>query len=304
MKIPFFGKKNVHEDALDTFLSSALRNAIVLDREESDDEVPEGLPLGTSKIGGKPHLPADFVWPFYENEVEEEDYPLSFIAQINLAEVSAYDKEHLLPESGLLCFFYDILSQPWGFDPADAGCARVYYFDLPAAELVETDLPADLPDDARVSLQRLSFKSKPELPSYEELFDLTDMEQFGKDFNWEVYTDAARGLLGLEKDSDEAVGDGCKLLGYADVMQNSMLMEIAMVTAGNYCGNADVYRQRTDEEMEALIRAAQEWILLAQFDSLSDEILFGDCGFIYFYIRKEDLAAGRFDRVWLCLQCG
>ncbi len=32
--------------------------------------------------------------------------------------------------------------------------------------------------------------------------------------------------------------------------------------------------------------------------------MFGDCGCIYFYIRKEDLAARRFDRVHLCLQCG
>lgn len=29
--------------------------------------------------------------------------------------------------------------------------------------------------------------------------------------------------------------------------------------------------------------------------------MFGDCGHIYFYITKEDLAARRFDRVWLIL---
>jgi len=33
------------------------------------------------------------------------------------------------------------------------------------------------------------------------------------------------------------------------------------------------------------------------------ELMFGDCGSIYFYIRKEDLAARRFDRVWLIQQC-
>ena len=32
--------------------------------------------------------------------------------------------------------------------------------------------------------------------------------------------------------------------------------------------------------------------------------MFGDCGRVYFCIRKEDLAARRFDRVWLILQCG
>ena len=31
--------------------------------------------------------------------------------------------------------------------------------------------------------------------------------------------------------------------------------------------------------------------------------MFGDCGHIYFYITKEHLAARRFDRIWLILQC-
>ena len=34
------------------------------------------------------------------------------------------------------------------------------------------------------------------------------------------------------------------------------------------------------------------------------ELMFGDCGYIYFWIRKEDLAARRFDKCWLILQCG
>ena len=33
------------------------------------------------------------------------------------------------------------------------------------------------------------------------------------------------------------------------------------------------------------------------------ELMFGDCGHIYFYITKEDLAARRFDQIWLVLQC-
>ncbi|MGN0700170.1 MAG: DUF1963 domain-containing protein [Oscillospiraceae bacterium] len=32
--------------------------------------------------------------------------------------------------------------------------------------------------------------------------------------------------------------------------------------------------------------------------------MFGDCGHIYFWIRKADLAARNFDNVWLILQCG
>ena len=46
--------------------------------------------------------------------------------------------------------------------------------------------------------------------------------------------------------------------------------------------------------------------LLFQLDTVESggfELMFGDCGHIYFYITKEDLAARRFDRIWLILQC-
>ena len=33
------------------------------------------------------------------------------------------------------------------------------------------------------------------------------------------------------------------------------------------------------------------------------ELMFGDCGRIYFYIRKEDLRNRNFENVWLSLQC-
>ncbi|KMV74442.1 hypothetical protein FSCG_02162 [Fusobacterium vincentii 4_1_13] len=31
--------------------------------------------------------------------------------------------------------------------------------------------------------------------------------------------------------------------------------------------------------------------------------MFGDCGYIYFWIKKEDLKSKNFDNVWLILQC-
>ena len=68
--------------------------------------------------------------------------------------------------------------------------------------------------------------------------------------------------------------------------------------------NWDDYAQLSAKEQQALLETGGEWTLLAQFGTLSDELMFGDCGCIYFYIRKDDLAAQRFDRVYLNLQCG
>lgn len=33
-------------------------------------------------------------------------------------------------------------------------------------------------------------------------------------------------------------------------------------------------------------------------------MMWGDVGRLYYWIRREDLAQRRFDKVWLVLQCG
>ncbi|MGG7575788.1 DUF1963 domain-containing protein [Streptomyces sirii] len=46
-------------------------------------------------------------------------------------------------------------------------------------------------------------------------------------------------------------------------------------------------------------------MLLAQFDSDDDaDMMWGDCGALYWLIRPEDLADRRFDRAMFTWQCG
>ncbi len=299
MKTPLSHSKK-DEDSLAEYLQSILRHAVLLKRKKSAKEPP----LGSSKIGGVPHLPEGFAWPYYEGETYDgvcTNRPLSFIAQIDLAAVSSFDRENMLPKSGYLYFFYDMVSQKWGFDPADAGCARVYYFDVSADQLHETIPPEELEEDVRVPLSVISFKIMEELPSYEEFCELIDTDRFGADFDWDSYDEAVEEKIELLDCSPDEV---CKLLGYADLIQNAMIDECARVTSGVYCGDAESYQNISEAQKAAIAADTRNWTLLAQFGTLSDEIMFGDCGCIYFYIRKEDLAAHRFDRIWLCLQCG
>lgn len=55
----------------------------------------------------------------------------------------------------------------------------------------------------------------------------------------------------------------------------------------------------------AVLARADHWNLLLQLDS--DEAgpgwMWGDVGRLCFWIRDEDLAARRFERVWMQLQC-
>lgn len=52
-----------------------------------------------SKLGGKPLVPKDFVWPYYTGEDFDgivEERPLTLVASINLEEASFYDVDLLL----------------------------------------------------------------------------------------------------------------------------------------------------------------------------------------------------------------
>ena len=75
----------------------------------------ETYKLGATRFGGKPDVPPDFVWPTYEDESYDhvvKDRPLTFLAQFNCEELAQFDKEHLLPDHGLLSFFYETAMTP------------------------------------------------------------------------------------------------------------------------------------------------------------------------------------------------
>ena len=58
------------------------------------------------------------------------------------------------------------------------------------------------------------------------------------------------------------------------------------------------------EVAELLARGtADDWLLLLQVgDNSGTDMMWGDAGKLYFWIHREDLAAHRFDRVWMVCQ--
>ena len=101
--------------------------------------VDEKLPVGASKLFGAPDIYDGFEWPTIE--VDGEEYDLSFVGQINLAEATKFDKDGILPKNGMLYFFYDLDEMP--HDPSDANACRVIYHesddDLHAISYVDED---------------------------------------------------------------------------------------------------------------------------------------------------------------------
>ena len=64
----------------------------------------KALPIGASKLGGLPDVPADFVWPRFagtDYEGVKRERPLSFMAQFDLTELASFDAARLLAKAGL-----------------------------------------------------------------------------------------------------------------------------------------------------------------------------------------------------------
>lgn len=257
------------------------------------------LSLLCSRIGGKPAVPPNFVWPYYTGslygEKESKSRPLSFMAQINLKDIAGLDEENILPPSGILSFFYELETMTWGFDPEDKGSAKVFYFP-DESDLRLADFPDELDEDSKLPEFAVDFQRHISVPEYGDFDD-------DSEYDWDDYHECS---IKCGYDPDEW-GDYTKLLGFPDVIQNPMEEECESVTRGYRRGSPEDYAKISEEEKADIEAKADEWMLLFQMGTITDddyELMFGDCGHIYFWIKKTDLMNCNFDNIWLILQCG
>ena len=245
----------------------------------------EELPVGSTKLGGRPDLAPFSSWP------SRAGAPQSFVAQLNLADTAPLGSQRaVLPPAGLLVFFYDTYDteqQAWGFDPADQGAWQINFIE-PGIPLVPTDFPADLPEHGRYQEVQLAGEHEVTYAPWESFavdqLGLSHDERF-------AYAEAL--------EDREAVIH--RLLGHPDPVQGDMQLECQLASNGIYCGNASGYH---DPRVPALRPGAAHWRLLLQIDSDDAAgMMWGDVGRIYYWMHTEDLAARRFDRAWLILQC-
>lgn len=222
-----------------------------------------------------------------------EERPLSFLACIDCSELPRSEHLNWLPERGCLLFFYDMVDQVWGFDPKDRGGAITVYLapDDVASSSGPLSPPTPLPADCDLKQRHIAFSLISLPPS------------------WETDEIQSLGLVDAEVDSlidirAELYGDGPhhQIGGFPDPIQTpEMDLECQLVTNGLYCGDPSGYN---DPRAANLRAGAKDWSLLFQMDSDDDmELMWGDVGMIYFWVKREEARKLDFSNAWLIQQC-
>lgn len=251
-------------------LAALAQDAIAIHRIVTDEQA---IPVGGSKLGGRPDVPAHFRWP------EANGIPHSFIAQINLAEAKPFAPTGLLPDAGMLYLFIDLYSMTSTNDTfwdeeiyrVENWTDRFTYYDGDVARLHRATLPRFLIDrsDADLPLHfppcSVSFRRELTLAS---------------DYDHRVHA------LGL---SDE------ESIAYGNFYWEHEVVDGAHVSRHQLFGNARYIQHSFNEP--------GDWYLLLQLDwDKEAQLNFGDAGVVHLWIRREDLEARNFSRMHFDLQ--
>jgi uncharacterized protein YwqG len=281
----------------------------------------DAIPVGASKLGGRPDLPPGMAWP------DRDGKPHGFLAQFNLTEVAPYDVEKVSPPSGMLYFFCDFTNERCGVSLDDRTAWQVHYFAGNVGNSQRIYWPTSLPHlyrlpdplthfSAFLSLTREPdwvvsvLRSDDERVSYREISARHD------------YPPGMR-LKETEDDTEEAVfkyrATRRQLLGHPFLVHyGTMRWACDALIKENAGLDFTPYESWPDTIKSSVASAYKSWRLLFQPGNLSDKHFEGTdendplwqmCelwargGLMYFWIERERLAQRDFSRVWMLGAC-
>jgi uncharacterized protein YwqG len=80
-----------------------------------------------------------------------------------------------------------------------------------------------------------------------------------------------------------------------------MDLQCQLVSNGLFCGDPSGYN---DPRAKALEAGAKDWQLLLQIDSDDDlDMMWGDLGMLYLWVRASEAREGDFSGSWVVMQC-
>jgi uncharacterized protein YwqG len=237
-----------------------------------------------TRLGGLPNLPEGFEWPHRNGSA------MSFVAQLDLEELSAFRDVTRLPSAGCLFFFYNEKEGAWGFDPKDFGSWSVLYSPTKMGD-AQVDSPSELDEERRYLPKYLQASRVLTFPTSERLnLDLSD----GPDSLIDAENETRKAEFKSQAEH--------QIEGFPNPIQfDGMELECQLASNGLFVGDPSGYDH---PRRAALERGAADWRLLLQVDSDDDSgMMWGDSGILYFWIREQDLAKTDFSSVWMILQC-
>jgi len=225
------------------------------------------LKIGQTKLGGQPDLPPNIEWPYWKQ------YPMSFIAQINLQEMPNIQTDNdILPTRGIIYFFYtanpEAIYEEGDFDN-NFETSKVLFFEGEINNLERTRPPKELPNELQFFSARVTPRLEWTVPDSES-FEINEVLglSWGDEDNekyWKVFQDNFSNKYIEGYTSEFHVGMN-RLFGYHDPVQ------------GEHKGEG--------------------WRLLLQIDTEeSTNMDWDDTGRVYFWIKDIDLKNLQFDSV-------
>ena len=227
----------------------------------------------SSRFGGQGYWTKGLEYP-----VNKNGDPLSFLAQINFAELPEND---LYPHEGLLQFFIDNESMGKNYDIVEANDKRVienkHLYHIVFQETM-TDEPIGMPSSIEEALPlggeySLGFKVK------KDPLDFSDYRWLRK-----ISVDDELSDYIEERLCESSTSTGSKMGGYAFFTQGDPRMHF------------DIAKKELNHD----------WLLLLQIDTSDKEdvhIMWGDGGVGNFFIREDHLANRDFSKVWFTWDC-
>jgi uncharacterized protein YwqG len=263
------------------------------------------FPPGASRLGGLPDLPADFQWQYFEGR------PLTFIGQFKLSEIVPHDADGILPQHGILYFFFEADDVPWG-ELEHQGAWQVFYLEDENTPLVRTPHPT-YPGTWRtidaLPVHRVSFEQVLSLPTIHypdqakygiEYINLPGTEQPDPlDHPTEHYAYFDLRHSGYPEPRHFWLGHPSLIQG--DVEGDIVSTYLRFPPPKD--ANPYFYRY-TDEQIAQIEMEMKKWQFLFQIDSDDGlDVMWGDVGTLYICIPKTSLAARRFEDCWTIMQC-
>ncbi len=286
-------------------------------------------PVGATKLGGRPDLPADTPWPtcriempapseaFLKARPLERRLPadgivhLAFVAQVNLEDVHEFDVDSLLPSAGMLSFFYnpqsfasdtgprnsvqDMLS---GFSYNQYGYGNIrnwqVLYTAPGVDLAPRDFPSTL-DDRRLQYAEKAVKLSTErtLPALETSY----LPWPGsKPEGLITLTESEWQAYAQRKDNLRGNQEIHQMLGFADQTAGPCDERSYWDWRKQLAGES---RQWAEIPTSERLKAAESIRLLLQVGTFdSSGAWWGRNGRLYFFIQESDLRASDFSQVW------